>query len=229
MICAFYNSPKGSKYRHTTEDFGKLLAELPNNKTTLICCDLNFPETNWNCFTSEDNNEQTVIDLFDNELYQQAVNFCTRAGKTLDVAFFKSCTFFGIPDEEFTKAYNCSDNKAIRLVLECLNLEEKPVLGNLRGFGRADYAQSNEVLEEVEFNPTCHTSINKMCEELYDFFNSLIESNVPRHRQSLPPSITHITSNLLKKLTAKKGSSDETTKQPKNSCCQTAEHSNGIC
>ena len=39
----FYNSPKGSGYRYTQEDFGTLLSALPKNSTALIYGDLNFP------------------------------------------------------------------------------------------------------------------------------------------------------------------------------------------
>ena len=66
---------------------------LPKNKTTLICVDLNFLETNWNSFASEDNDEQTLIDVFDNAAYQQEVDFSTRSVNTLDVSFFKNHTF----------------------------------------------------------------------------------------------------------------------------------------
>ena len=103
-------------------------------------------------------------------------------------------------DEEFTKTFNCSDHKAISLLVECPDTEKKPTL---RTFGRADYSEVSEMIKIAEFKPVCYTNINNMCEEMYDFFDKVAQATIPkrtRHRQSLPPCITPSTSNLMKKL-----------------------------
>ena len=61
FLRVFYNPPKGSKYRYMKEEFSHLVNAEPKNSTTLICGDLNFPERNWNSFTSQDNEEQGIL------------------------------------------------------------------------------------------------------------------------------------------------------------------------
>ena len=69
FISVFYNPPKGRGYRYTQEDFGTLLSALPKNSTAIICGDLNFPNINWHNFSSEDTDEQEVLELFENKFF----------------------------------------------------------------------------------------------------------------------------------------------------------------
>ena len=106
-------------------------------------------------------------------------------------------------DEEFTKTFNCSDHKAISLLVECPHNEKKPTMRNFRSFGRADYSEVSEMIKIADFKPVCYTNINNIGEEMYDFFGKVAQATIPkmtRHRQSLPPWITPSTSNLMKKL-----------------------------
>ena len=91
-ICVFHNPPKRSRYRYVKEDFEKLIAAVPKTKAALICGDLNFPNTNWSNFGSEDEEEQSILKLFENALYQQGVEFYTRGTNTLDIASFRNCS-----------------------------------------------------------------------------------------------------------------------------------------
>ena len=70
FLCAFYNPAKGSKYRYTKEEFCHLVNAMPKNSTSLICGDLNFPETNWNSFTSQDDEEQGILEVLEKALYR---------------------------------------------------------------------------------------------------------------------------------------------------------------
>ena len=203
FISVFYKPPKGSGYRYTQEDFGTLLSALPKNSTATICGDLNFPNTNWHNFSSEDTDEQEVLELFENNFFLQSVGFNTRENNILDVAFYRNCYMHSALDEKFTKTFNCSDHKAISFLVECPHTEMKPTIRNFRSFGRADYSEVNKMIKIADFKPVCYTSINNMCEEMFDFFDKVAQTTIPkrtRHRQSLPPWITPSTSNLMKKL-----------------------------
>ena len=106
-------------------------------------------------------------------------------------------------DEEFTKRFNCSDHKAISLLVECPHTEMKPTLRTLRSFGRADYSEVSKMIKITDFKAVCYTNINNMCEEIYNFFDKVAQATIPKrtkHRQSLQPWITPSTSNLMKKL-----------------------------
>ena len=112
FISVFYNPPKGSGYRYTQEDFGMLLSALPKNSTAIICGDLNFPKTNWH-----------NLSLFENNFFLQSVSFNTSV-------FYLNCYMHSALDKEFTKTLNCSDHKAISLLIECPHTEMKPPLRN---------------------------------------------------------------------------------------------------
>ena len=124
----FCNPPKGSGYRYTQEDFGTLLSALPKNSTALIGGDHNFPTTDLRNFSGEDTDEQGVLELFENNFFLQSVGFNTRENNILCLAFYQNCYMHTVLDEEFTKTINCSDHKAISLLVECPHTEMKPTL-----------------------------------------------------------------------------------------------------
>ena len=137
FFSVFYNPPKGGGYRYTQEDFGTLLSSLPKNSTAIICRDLNFPNTNWHNFSSEDTDEQEVLELFENNFFFQSVGFSTRENNILDVAFYRNWYVHSALDEEFTKIFNCSDHRAISLLVECPHTEMKPTLRAFRSFWKS--------------------------------------------------------------------------------------------
>ena len=66
-----------------------------------------------------------------------------------------------------------------------------------------DYNEIKKSILSEPFSPVCHTNINIMCEELYDYLENLVNQHVPRRtrrRQSLPPWIALSTSNIMNKL-----------------------------
>ena len=68
-----------------------------------------------------------------------------------------------------------------------------------------DYNEIKKSILSEPFSPVCHTNINRMCEELYDYLENLVNQHVPRRprrRQLLPPWVTPSTSNLMNKLRA---------------------------
>ena len=66
-----------------------------------------------------------------------------------------------------------------------------------------DYNEIKKSILSEAFSPVCHTNIKRMYEELYVYLENLVSQHVPRRtrrRQSLPPSITPSTSNIMNKL-----------------------------
>ena len=207
FICAFYNPPRTSPYRYEVNDFQKLLKIIPKSKTTILCGDINCPDVNWKTLASTKGEENEVIELFEESLYRQIINFPTCGQNTLDVAFYKNCNLVAHLDEKFSSIYDCSDHKSIQLTLECPRQDAKETLGNFRSFGNADYESINKILSTEPFKPVCFTNINNMCEEFYQYMDQIFEVHVPkrtRHGQSLPPWISSFTSYNMKRLQTQK-------------------------
>ena len=121
----------------------------------------------------------------------------------IDCTLFKNCHNHATPDKSFSKIYNCSDHKAISILLECPHHVVKVAIENFRSFGSVDDNEIKKSILRETFSPVYHTNINRMCEELYDYLENLVNQNVPRRtrrRQSLPPCITPSTLNIMNKL-----------------------------
>ena len=207
VIRFFYLPPHGSPYRYSIDDFVNLIRGTPKGKPVIICGDIIFPDTNWETRTSTDSFEQAVIDLLDDLMYDQSINFPTCGSQTLDVAFFSNCTVTAAVDENFNEIYNCSDHLAIGLTIERLTCSEKIFKENFRSFGSADISSLRDHLCWSPFFPTCFSNIDNTCLELYQHFDRAIDMFIPtrtRHRQNLPPWITSESSNLLKKMQTQK-------------------------
>ena len=172
------------------------LKSFLNQKATILCGDINCPDVNWKTLASTNEEENKVLELFEESLYRQIINFPTCGQNTLDVSSYKNCNLVAHLDEKFSSIYDCSDHKSIQLTLECPRQDAKETLGNFRNFGNADYESINNILSTEPFKPVCFTNINNMCEEFYQYMDQILEVHVPkrtRHRQSLPPSISSFT------------------------------------
>ena len=154
MIRVFYSPPHGSPYRYSIDDFVNRIRGTPKSKPVIIFGDTNFPNTNWETRTSTDSFEQAVIDLLDDLMYDQSINFPTCGSRTLDFAFFSNCTVTAAVDENFNEIYNCSDDLAIRLTIERLTSSEKILIENFRSFGSADFSSLRDHLCRNPFSPT---------------------------------------------------------------------------
>ena len=195
--------PIGSAYRYFVEDFQQLLKNIPKSKPAIICGDLNFPETNWKKSSSSSEEENSILEIFEEAMFRKAIDFPTCSQNTLDVAFYRNCFVSSEKDLSFPTLYDCTNHMAVHTTLECPVTQSKPAPQNFRSFGNADYAGINNYPAVNPFQPICHTNINKMCKELYQYLDQMIEVYVPRRtqpRQCLAPWITSHTSNLLKQL-----------------------------
>ena len=90
FTCVFYNPPEGSINRKVREDFEKLIAAVPKTEAAPLCGHLSFPNTKWSNLSSEDEEEQSVLDLFENALYQQKCSLLLSISLIVVIIFLNS-------------------------------------------------------------------------------------------------------------------------------------------
>ena len=64
--------PISSAYRYSVEDFQNFLKNVPKSKPAIICGDLNLPKTNWNTNSSCSEEENSILEMFEEALFGQA-------------------------------------------------------------------------------------------------------------------------------------------------------------
>ena len=156
---------------------------------------------------SPNETKDKVIEMFEEKLVRQIIDFRTCGNNILDTAFYQNCHLSAELDKSFPSIYNLTDHEAIRLSLENPVTETKPLIQNFKSFGNADFDAINEHLVEKPFQSICYTNINKMSEEFTRYLDGIFDLYVPkrtRHRRSLPPLISCGTSNLINKLKTQK-------------------------
>ena len=163
QIMCFYNPPKYSSFRYSNENYTRLIGTFPGKTPTIICVDLNFPTANCTFLNSDDDEEQTFLDLVETNLYQQAVNFSTSATNILDVVFFNNCSVYACEDLTFSRIYNCTDHKPIKVTLEIVHKVPKVAIKNFHSFGSGNYEEMLIDMSINKFQPVCHTNINNTC------------------------------------------------------------------
>ena len=180
FLYALCNPPISSSYRYTIEDFQLLLRNIPKNKPIVICGDLNFPEANWKTLYSPNETEDKVIEMFEEKLFRQIIDFPTCGNNILDTAFYQNCHLSAQLDKTFPSIYNLTDHESIRLSLENPVTETKRLIQNFRSFGNADYDAINEQLVEKPFQSICYTNINRMSEEFTRYLDGIFDLYVPK-------------------------------------------------
>ena len=199
FFCSFYNPPKTSPCRYSIKDFEKILSCVSKNCIAFVCGDFNFPNTNWTNGTSTDSEENSVLELSENRLFRQSIDFPTCSKNLLDVVLHQNCNVFSTNADAFTKVFNCFDHIGISSTIELPHVVQNST--------RDLYWKIASEMEQTTFLPTCFTNIDNFYEELEEYLANLIRRNVPsrtRHRQPLPPWIKPSTSHLLRKLKTKK-------------------------
>ena len=111
---------------------------------------------------SSDEFEQEIVDLFEENLLEQAVDFERRADSLLDIALQRNCLVNAEPNKHVTKVYDCTDHGDVSLLVECPNVDAKPIIEIFRSFGNADYTQVNEIMIIKPFEATCYSNIDRM-------------------------------------------------------------------
>ena len=140
-------------------------------------------------------------------MLRQVADFPTCVNNTIDLVFQRKCIILAEKDNDFTKVYNITNHHAVKMRLECLHHQQKPIFEKYRSYGRADYQKMIDVMSTRPFSPVCHTNIDNMYSELCQYTENLIQKCVPlrtRPRQEMPPWVTPSTSNLINKLKTQK-------------------------
>ena len=170
--------------------------------------DLNFPGTHWESNFSDDEYEQTVLNLFDQCNFHQLLDIPTCGNNTLDVLFTRN-----FPPINFDYAllyesvYNISDHRAVSLSFSASIPALKPVIEWCYSYNKADYTAIRYFMLENPFEPVCYTNADIATANWYKYINDIIHQFVPRrtyHRQSLPPWVSSSTSHLMKILQTKR-------------------------
>ena len=134
-LCILYNPPDDSKYRHEISDFEQILNSLPKTTPLIVCGDMNMPTIDWNTLCSSDDYEQRVIDLFDHHMLRQVVDFPTCTNNTIKLVFQRKCIILAEKDNDFTKIYNITFHRAVKMRLECSHHQRKPIFESIRVTG----------------------------------------------------------------------------------------------
>ena len=97
----------------------------------------------------------------------------------MNVAVFRNCGFCGRSDEVVTQAYDCSDQKAVKLPPQYANCERSSNKQSFRNYGNADCAARKESnFERADFIATEVIDIKQICEKRFDFLDKVVEAHV---------------------------------------------------
>ena len=78
------------------------------------------------------------------------------------------------------KIYDCSDLTPIRPTVETPNTKNKPPLETFRRFGTANFDAMCKMTGIKPLKLVYHTNIPQMSEELCQYYEDLVDLNVPR-------------------------------------------------
>ena len=148
-ICSFYNSPQNSQYRYDVDCYHRILEAILKNRKAVICGDLNFPSTNWRTW-STDKDEQDVLNILEERLLRQAIDFPTCGKNILDVLLYQSCEVFSHIDNSFKALYDCSDHFPVVSSLETDYQQEQRIKERYFSFTKADF---DSMLCHMSSNP----------------------------------------------------------------------------
>ena len=91
---------------------------LFQNRKAVICGDLNFHSLSWGAYWSTDKEEQDVLNILEERVLRQAIDFPTCGKNFPDELFYKNCEVFSQIDNSFNALYYCSNNCSVLLSLE---------------------------------------------------------------------------------------------------------------
>ena len=140
---------------------------FPGSEQLLICDDVNFPKTDCETLVGSCEFEQKFVDFFEESLCEQTVDFNSPGETLLVIALHRNCSVNAELNEHVTKIYNCSDQGAVSLLVDCPHGDAKSITENFQSFGNADHTRKKEVMLTKHFEATCHSNINQMSEKLF--------------------------------------------------------------
>ena len=182
-VCVLYNPPEKSPYRWEI-DYFKTLLNYTDAKLKLpikICGDLNFPGTHWESNFSDDEYEQTVLNLFDQCNFQQLLDIPTCDNKTLDVLFTRNFPPINFDFDLLSESvHKLSDHRAVSLSFAATIPAPKPVIECCYSYNKAYYTAIRHFMLENPFEPVCYTNADIATANWYKYINDIIHQFVPR-------------------------------------------------
>ena len=119
-----------------------------------FCGDINFPQTNWNTFHSEDDFESEVLDLFGKHYLEQAVTIPTCGKNTLDIVLHRNFSKLCEKHHIVAKFYNISTHTPVALKIEMPVYIHQTVSKTACSFISAEYDEFLLTMESSSFEPT---------------------------------------------------------------------------
>ena len=105
----------------------------------MICCDLNFQSTNWGAYWNTDREEQDVLDILEERLFRQAIDFTTCGKNILDVLLYQNCEAFSQVDINFKAFYDRSYHFPVVSSVEIDYKQEQRTKERYYSFTKADF------------------------------------------------------------------------------------------
>ena len=78
-----------------------------------------------------------------------------RRDSLLDIAPHRFCFVNAEPKKNIAQVYHYTDHGAVSILVECPDVDAKPITRNFRRFGNQHYAQTNEMMTTEPFEATC--------------------------------------------------------------------------
>ena len=183
-ICLVYRSPNSSNVNNN--ELNNLLISLPKN--TLIIGDFNFPNIDWNTFTSSTGNLRQFLDILINRDYSQIIDFPTHVrGNILDILLTD------LPSDSISVSSQGRLGKSdhnILLIKTKLSAPESKTSQKVPQWNRANFTQ---IINDLESFNWIAEFENCSAQESWDLFsdkaNESIIKNVPfrSRRQASKP------------------------------------------
>ena len=146
-----------------------------------------FPSTKWDIFSSQENDEQEILEMLEDRLLQQIINFPTCGTNTMDVFLYQNCQVYSEHDENFDKIYDCSDHITIRTAIELEHFDPPPAMTIFYSFVSGDYDRIVGAMKDRPFNPQCYTNVQR---------NSGLLNRLDRHSHPKKNQISSIATTL---------------------------------
>ena len=204
LIVCIYNAPKDSPYRWCKQKFEdltqtlKYLEKKTKPKSIIIAGDLNFLTTDWKKMSSPDELDDTWLNYFIDENFEQRLNFTNLLGykKQLDFFLTNKPQFWINSKIEFNISYNYAlnnkkspDHYAYITRYECNHDHATNRSRPKYAHKRIDWINFNCNISKNPFNHYCYSNVDDLLKQWYEWFNRLFDQNVPgvtQHRSQLP-------------------------------------------
>lgn len=230
LLVCFYNPPetdgKPNPHHISTNKVICIIKEVieisKSYRSIILYGDFNLQKVDWNVYSTDNPEEQMLLDVITQNNFQQIVEFPTStASGILDLVFINSETETITCKPTSSKLNALSNHTGIDLKFRVTTLQEDYLRRETQPSRILSYCNANfdliqQKMVDFPFSGICWSNINVLLNQWYEWLNTIISECVPyrtRHRSRLAPWIKPKTSNWLKKLqTARKNYPDKISK-----------------